>query len=80
MMLETGHAEAAPFQISVAGKVERLKASSAGTGYTHTMTIPAKGDVRMMIRAGCEPVETEPSDVRVGLYFRTVNPTLRELR
>lgn len=80
MMLETGHAEAAPFQISVAGKVERLMASSAGTGYTHTMAIPAKGDVRMMIRAGCEPVQTGPSDVRVGLYFRTVNPTLRELK
>ena len=80
MMLETGHAEAAPFEVSVAGKVERLMVSSTGAGYAHIMTIPAKGDVRMMIRAGCEPVETRPSDVRVGLYFRTVNPTLRELK
>lgn len=80
MMLKTGHAEASPFQISVAGEVERLMVSSAGTNYAHRITIPPKGDVRMMIRAGCEPVETAPSDVRVGLYFRTVNPTVRELR
>jgi hypothetical protein len=76
MMFKTGHAEAAPSQVSVAGKLERPVVFSTGAGYTQTMTLPAKGDVRMMIRAGCELVETEPSDERVGLYFRTVNPTL----
>ncbi len=79
MMLKTGHAEAAPIEVSVGGEVARLMVSSAGTPFTGTMTIPAKGAVRMMIHAGGEPVETAPSDPRIGLYFQAVNPKLRAL-